>query len=193
MTQRPQTTGPPATASPADTAAAATMGRDPSGTAAPAGTEAATATTAAAGAEATEAAADTAAEETTAGTAPVDYTTIGAPEAELPLNTDIEVVPAAIWEQPPGGPACGPTTVEVVIPRSLELTNPLVRWQTVDLPAEVPTIVEAENAHATIGPFGEETLGAGVHHELLVVVTGTDQSGVEQVVRAPSAVLIDCS
>ena len=110
------------------------VGGAPSGTEAPAGTEAATATTAAAGAETTEATADTAAEATTAGTAPVDYTTIGGPGAELPVNTaSSRCVPAVIWEQPPGGPACGPTTVEVVIPQSLGLTNPVVRWQTADL------------------------------------------------------------
>ena len=179
-------TAPPATDSPADTAAAATtVGGDASGTEAPADTEA----------ESTEAAAaatTAAAEATTAGTEPVDYTTIGGPGAELPENTDIVVVPAVIWEQTPSGPACGPTTMEVVIPQSLGLTNPVVSWQTADLSGEVPAIVEAGNAHATIGPFGQETLGGGVRYELLVVVAGTDASGVDQVVRAPSAVLIDC-
>ena len=32
-----------------------------------------------------------------------------------------------------------------------------------------------------------------MRHELLVIVAGTNPSGVEQVVRAPSTVLIDCS
>ena len=178
-------TAPPATDSPADTAAAVTVSGDASGTEAPADTEA----------ESTEAAAaatTAAAEATTAGTDPVDYTTIGGPGAELPENTDIVVVPAVIWEQPPSGPACGPTTMEVVIPQSLGLTNPVVSWQTADLSGEVPAIVEAGNAHATIGPFGQETLGGEVRYELLVVVAGTDASGVDQAVRAPSAVLIDC-
>jgi hypothetical protein len=182
------------TAATATTAAAgaettAAAGPETTAAAGPETTEAAgPETTAAAGPETTEAA-----EATTADTVAVDYTTIGGPTAALPVNPQIEVVPAAIWEQRSSGPACGPTTLEVVIPQSLGLAGPVARWQTADLTGEVAMIIEGEVAHATIGPFAPESLDIGARHELLVLVVGTDQSGGEQVVRAPTVVLTDCS
>jgi hypothetical protein len=169
-----------------DTQAAA----DAASTEAPAGTAAAAAT------EAPEPAATEApAEETTAPepTAVVDYTTIGGPNAQVPPSGGVSVVPAEIFEQPPTGPGCGPSTFEVTFQRQGQAPRaPIVHWETSGVTGEAPMVVDGDVARATIGPFAPETLDEGVSYEILVFVTDIEVSG-DEVFRSPPVVLRDCS
>jgi hypothetical protein len=180
-------------ASTADTSVGANMTEAPAATAAAAaGTEAAATEPAAEDTTpATDAAAGTEAPQET--TPVVDYTTIGGPNAQLPPSADVSVVPAEIFEQPPTGPGCGPSTFEVTFrPQGQAPRAPIVHWETSGVTGEAPMVIDGDVARATIGPFPPETLDEGVSYEVLVFVTDIEVPG-DEVFRSPPVVLRDCS